>query len=366
MKTPASLSRWLWVWVGLWVALVQADTLSVALRHTMDGAELELGSLNSLPVGSQRVSVTRLDYLLSDFALVLADGSTQAFTNQFAYVSAAGPAQRLALTHPPGGNLTALRFRVGLAPEINHADPAGWAPDHPLNPNINGLHWSWQGGYVFLALEGNWQPTTGPLGGYSYHLATERSQICVELPLPLDLTSDAELELGLDVRRILSEPHQIRINGENASTHSRDKDLLAQQLVENLRQAFRVGQIRRAKPPASTPGAPQVLDMASSATPYRLAISRFFPQPNLPRDNPLTEEGVALGRRLFDDPTLSGNNRQSCGSCHHASRAHSEPRRVSLGAEGQLGSRNAMPLFNLAWKKAFFWDGRTPRQCVST
>lgn len=343
------------------MALVQGGTLTVALRHTLDGAELELGSLKSFPTGSDRVSVTRLDYLLSEFALVLADGSTQAFTNQFAYVSAAASAQHLVLTPAPTGSFTALRFRVGLAPEINHADPARWAPDHPLNPNVNGLHWSWQGGYVFLALEGNWQPTTGSLGGYSYHLATERSQIRVEVPLRLDLTSDAELELVLDVRRILSGPHQIRINGENTSTHSRDKDPLAQQLVENLRQAFRIGPIRTAKAPSATPGVPQVLAMAAGATPYRLSISRFFPQPDLPRDNPLTEEGVALGRRLFEDPILSGNNRQSCASCHHATHAYSEPQRFSLGSEGQLGTRNAMPLFNLAWKKTFFWDGRAPR-----
>ena len=35
-------------------------------------------------------------------------------------------------------------------------------------------------------------------------------------------------------------------------------------------------------------------------------------------------------------------------------------KRYSLGAEGHAGTRNSMPLFNLAWKKSFFWDGRAP------
>src|SRR5206468_6161400 len=77
-------------------------------------------------------------------------------------------------------------------------------------------------------------------------------------------------------------------------------------------------------------------------------------------DNPLTEEGVALGRALFDDKRLSINNSQSCSSCHDLADAGADQNRgaVSLGAEGQAGRRNAMPLFNLAWKSSFFWDGR--------
>jgi cytochrome c peroxidase len=63
---------------------------------------------------------------------------------------------------------------------------------------------------------------------------------------------------------------------------------------------------------------------------------------------------------LFHDTRLSINNSQSCASCHDQTRAFADTRRFSLGAEGQTGSRNAMPLFNLAWSQAFFWDGRAP------
>ena len=100
--------------------------------------------------------------------------------------------------------------------------------------------------------------------------------------------------------------------------------------------------------------------IAPNATPYALTISRFFPRPALPLDNPLTEEGVALGRRLFLDPQLSVNNSQSCAACHQPATAFTDSKAVSVGAEGQVGTRSAMPLFNLAWKSAFFWDGRAP------
>ena len=106
--------------------------------------------------------------------------------------------------------------------------------------------------------------------------------------------------------------------------------------------------------------------MATNARPYRFTVSAFFPRPALPEDNPLTEEGVELGRLLFFDPQLSVNNSQSCASCHQTANAFSESRPVSTGAEGKVGTRNAMPLINLAWKSSFFWDGRaaTLRQQV--
>ena len=49
-------------------------------------------------------------------------------------------------------------------------------------------------------------------------------------------------------------------------------------------------------------------------TPYELIIPQGFPDMIIPLDNPMTEEGVALGRRLFYDPILSADNTQSCAS----------------------------------------------------
>jgi cytochrome c peroxidase len=73
----------------------------------------------------------------------------------------------------------------------------------------------------------------------------------------------------------------------------------------------------------------------------------------------LTLEGVALGGRLFHEKLLSRDNKLSCASCHNETQAFSDsPRRVSIGVDKQEGTRNAMPLFNLAWKREFFWDGR--------
>lgn len=84
-----------------------------------------------------------------------------------------------------------------------------------------------------------------------------------------------------------------------------------------------------------------------------------LPDPNIPQDNPLTIQGVKLGRMLFYDPQLSRNGTISCASCHKQENAFSDPRTFSLGVDNLPGKRHAMAAFNLAWNdNEFFWDGR--------
>lgn len=78
----------------------------------------------------------------------------------------------------------------------------------------------------------------------------------------------------------------------------------------------------------------------------------------IPEDNPMTVEGVELGRKLFYEELLSGDNTMSCASCHDSKIAFSDTGAFSIGIDGLPGERNAMPLINLGWADKFFWDGR--------
>lgn len=95
-----------------------------------------------------------------------------------------------------------------------------------------------------------------------------------------------------------------------------------------------------------------------SGTPYEFQKPYFFPEPSLPAYNPMTEEGIALGRKLFWDEQLSRNNAVSCGSCHAPAHAFADNVAGSVGLYGELTPRNSMALINLAWNNTFFWDGR--------
>lgn len=77
-----------------------------------------------------------------------------------------------------------------------------------------------------------------------------------------------------------------------------------------------------------------------------------------PNNNPATNEGVALGRKLFYEKMLSNNSTISCASCHKQEKAFSDPRRFSLGTAGNPGNRNAMAIINPGWNTTLFWEGR--------
>ena len=97
-----------------------------------------------------------------------------------------------------------------------------------------------------------------------------------------------------------------------------------------------------------------------SPTPYDLVIPPFFPPMDVPADNPLTVEGVKLGRMLFWETALSSDRSMSCGSCHLPAHSFSDPAQYSTGVTGAQGTRNAMALINLGWAPSFLWDGRMP------
>jgi cytochrome c peroxidase len=93
--------------------------------------------------------------------------------------------------------------------------------------------------------------------------------------------------------------------------------------------------------------------------PYELVTPRNFGDYMIPADNPLTKEGVALGRMLFYEKKLSNTNTISCASCHQQQKAFTDGKALSPGSEGILGKRSTMSLANLLWAKRFFWDGRS-------
>src|SRR5205085_7776275 len=105
------------------------------------------------------------------------------------------------------------------------------------------LHWGWQGGYVFLALEGAWRQTNDAVTGFSYHVATDARLMKVELPVSFEATDSLEMPMILDVAKIFSHKNVFKISEATASTHSRTEDVTAATLSENIEQSFSIGKV---------------------------------------------------------------------------------------------------------------------------
>lgn len=79
-------------------------------------------------------------------------------------------------------------------------------------------------------------------------------------------------------------------------------------------------------------------------TPYSVYVPEYLPRLVVPEYNPWTEEGIALGRKLYYDDILS-NTGQSCASCHIQEHGFANP------------VNPALPHINLAWGDKFMWNG---------
>ena len=75
-------------------------------------------------------------------------------------------------------------------------------------------------------------------------------------------------------------------------------------------------------------------------------------------ENPLTEEKIALGKKLYYDTALSKDGNNSCNSCHNLSTYGVDNLKTSPGDKGEFGNRNSPTVLNAAFHTTQFWDGR--------
>ena len=338
-------------------ANTRADSLGISLQHTFTGKPLILDSLRYETSVNETFSISRLSYLLSEFELQDIEGSWQVVPNSIQWIDARKHRTQILLDSIPEGDFKAIRFSIGLSQAVNHSDPNLYAAKHPLNPSFNNLHWNWQTGYIFLALEGTYRQSIGQVSGYVYHFANDPQRTTITLTLPKNISGNAAIDIDFDIAALLNVPSPISFSKDGASTHSREGDPIPQALKRNLPGAFQIKRIRAAVP-MRTDTRPLPIDLPDTPTPYPFKLGNRLPIPSLPLDNPLIAERIELGRRLFHDPQLSIDNTIACASCHQEDHAFSDPARISAGVNGQFSRRHSMPLFNLAWKDSFFWDGR--------
>jgi cytochrome c peroxidase len=67
---------------------------------------------------------------------------------------------------------------------------------------------------------------------------------------------------------------------------------------------------------------------------------------------------IALGNDLFFEPRLSSTDTVSCSTCHRPETGFADGQRFSVGVAGTPLKRHTPHLYNLAWSRVFFWDGR--------
>ncbi|MBK8253557.1 MAG: di-heme enzyme [Polyangiaceae bacterium] len=92
-----------------------------------------------------------------------------------------------------------------------------------------------------------------------------------------------------------------------------------------------------------------------AATRAVLGIPEFLEVPAIPEYNPPTKEKIELGRHLFYDKRLSGNQTQSCESCHFQNKAFADGEKTPTGSSGDVLVRNSPGLANAFYHSTLTW-----------
>lgn len=84
--------------------------------------------------------------------------------------------------------------------------------------------------------------------------------------------------------------------------------------------------------------------VTNTTTPYEINVPKGFPVIVYNPNNPMTKEGVELGRKLYYDPIISNDGR-TCSQCHFQANGFT------------TFTSNALVHANLAWSTNFLWKG---------
>ncbi len=94
---------------------------------------------------------------------------------------------------------------------------------------------------------------------------------------------------------------------------------------------------------------------AKTVIPFEWNLPFGFPLPPVPAENPISYEKVELGRLLFFDTRMSGNQTYSCGSCHDQTLAFTDGAAHATGSTGDFTPRGSMALGNIAYAPTLTW-----------
>lgn len=184
----------------------EAGSVSVLLDHTVTDQDLVFDEADYTNEAGNQYQVTRLDYILTDVALLQADGKRFQLAAQHYRNARLSSTRRLEVDKVPGAIYTALNFTFGVS---GPGDQTGTLPNIAA---FNNMAWpeAMGGGYHYMKLEGNYQ-TSDTEGAFLFHLGPSGGgdfSISVELPLNLEVNGDDwDIHVVMDLAEWFTSPN---------------------------------------------------------------------------------------------------------------------------------------------------------------
>jgi cytochrome c peroxidase len=100
--------------------------------------------------------------------------------------------------------------------------------------------------------------------------------------------------------------------------------------------------------------------LSTAVPPFEVPGVEGYQPMLVPAENPMTPGKIALGRRLFLDRRLSGNETLACATCHRPQYALTQGPKRRSGAYDETGETACPSLVNVGHQQQFFWEGSAP------
>ncbi|MDZ4744562.1 MAG: MbnP family protein [bacterium] len=173
------------------------------INHTVNGQPFDTNTVYEKDGYSFKI--TALRYYLSQIELVYKGGHVVKLTDLYLLVNA--NKTQLQLGNVQTGEIDSIRFHVGVDKEHNHLDPSSYTFNHPLYHQTPSMHWGWEGGYRFIAMDGYAGTTSQTLNvNYQVHALGDTIYTAVSVPV-LDVDDgdgDPHLHITADYAHALA------------------------------------------------------------------------------------------------------------------------------------------------------------------
>lgn len=203
-----------------------------------NGQEMEFSKMKYVKPDGEVISISHWAMLMSHLSLMKSDSSLVSLGDGYQYIGFSVGRKKFTYTDAPAGTYIGIKFQLGPDQNINHADPTIWPADHPMNANLNGLHWGWAGGYIFQAMDGTYKndTTTSSVASLSFHTATDNMIQSFYMPLNFTLEPNirktARIEIWAD--EYFKNPNEIHLkNGAVSHTEGSVEVALMSKIMQN-------------------------------------------------------------------------------------------------------------------------------------
>lgn len=142
----------------------QSDVV-IKIDHRLAGEKFDWGKEATNDLG-HKFNVDRLEYYLAEIGVIHDGGQETMIADLYVLVNPSNTTE-INLGELSFTTLEGIFFSVGVDESMNHRDPSALHPTHPLAPQNPSMHWGWNAGYRFVALEGNSGQSLNV--GYQFH-----------------------------------------------------------------------------------------------------------------------------------------------------------------------------------------------------